>query len=64
LGGTSSVNGQSNFNLFVWNPITERHESTTPFTQTLNQPHNDGDCTVIPADAKVLRGCTLGYVML
>ena len=59
MGGYTGTYGMSTANLFAWNPITERHEK---ISQRLEQPSYNGDCTVIPADAKVLRGCTLGNI--
>ena len=57
MGGYSNLTGYSTRNLFMWNPITERHED---IGLNLVHPHHCGDCTIMPADAKVLKGCTLG----
>ena len=62
MAGITSINGASTLNIFLWNPITERHEVMTPYTPTMYHTHEKGDCTALPADAKILRRCNLGYV--
>ena len=57
MGGHSNRYSFSTRNLYMWNPINERHED---IGLNLVHPHHNGDCTVMPADAKVLRGCILG----
>ena len=58
MGGYSNLTGGiSTRNLFMWNSITERHED---IGLNLVHPHYYGDCTIMPADAMVLKGCTLG----
>ena len=56
MGGYSNRYGLSTRNLYMWNPINERHED---IGLNLVHPHHNGDCTIMPADAKVLRGCIL-----
>ena len=56
MGGYSNRYSFSTRNLYMWNPINERHED---IGLNLVHPHHNGDCTVMPADAKVLRGCIL-----
>ena len=57
MGGYSNITSISTRNLFMWNPINERHEY---IGLNLVHPHHHGDCTIMPADAKVLIGCILG----
>lgn len=57
MGGYSNIHSLSTRNLFMWNPINERHED---IGLNLVHPHYNGDCTIMPADAKVLIGCILG----
>ena len=57
MGGNTNRHGFSTRNLFMWNPINERHED---IGLNLVHPHFHGDCTIIPADANVLKGCSLG----
>ena len=57
MGGYSNIHSLSTRNLFMWNPINERHED---IGLNLVHPHHHGDCTIMPADAKVLLGCLLG----
>ena len=57
MGGRTSTHGFSARNLYAWNPINERHED---IGLTLVHPHFEGDCTTLPADANILKGCSLG----
>ena len=54
LGGKTNGYGASKSNWFMWNPINMRYEARG---LTMADPHNTGDFTRIPEDAKILEAC-------